>query len=389
MKLVEVTEAQSEKEFLQLPVRLYKDDENWIRPLDQDIESIFDPSKNKLFRNGEAIRWNLKDDNGLVIGRIATFINNKTLKKEDQPTGGIGFFECIDDKTAAFQLFDAAVDWLKERNIEAVDGPINFGDRNNWWGLLVEGFTEPNYQMPYNFLYYKDLFEGYGFQLYFKQYTYQRPMGSEVEISARMYEKAALTIDNPDYEFRHITKKEFNKSHLYFMEVYNKAWAGHSGVKAMTEKQAQLTFKKLKPVADVKLVWFAFYKGTPVGFFISIPEINQIFKHLDGKLNLVNKLRFLYMKWTKVCKKSLGIVFGVVPEHQRKGLESALIVAYSKNLAWKEGFQYNDLEMNWIGDFNPKMMRVAEQIGATIYKTHITYRMLFDETKEFKRAPII
>jgi hypothetical protein len=389
MKLVEVTEKHSEKEFLQLPVRLYKDEKNWIRPLDEDIKSVFDPTKNKQFRNGEAIRWLLKDDNGLVIGRIATFVNNKALKKEDQPTGGIGFFECIDDKEAAFKLFDAGVNWLKDRNIEAVDGPINFGDRNIWWGLLVDGFTEPNYQMPYNFLYYKDLFEAYGFQLYFKQFTYQRPMGKEVPISDRMYEKAAITIDNPDYEFRHITEKEFSKSHLYFMEVYNKAWAGHSGVKAMTAKQAELTFKKLKPVKDVKLVWFAFYKGTPVAFFISIPEINQIFKHLNGKLHLINKMRFLYMKWTKVCKKSLGIVFGVVPEHQRKGLESALIVAYSKNLAWKDGFQYNDLEMNWIGDFNPKMMRVAEQIGATIYKTHITYRKLFDEQKEFKRAPII
>ena len=183
MKLVEVTEKHSEKEFLQLPVRLYKDEKNWIRPLDQDIKSIFDPTKNKQFRNGEAIRWLLKDENGLAIGRIATFIDNKTLKKEDQPTGGIGFFECIDDKKAAFKLFDAGVNWLKERDIEAVDGPINFGDRNIWWGLLVDGFTEPNYQMPYNFLYYKELFEAYGFQLYFKQFTYQRPMGSEVAIS--------------------------------------------------------------------------------------------------------------------------------------------------------------------------------------------------------------
>jgi len=388
MKLIEVTGAQTEKEFLQLPVRLYKNEKNWIRPLDQDIATVFDPSKNKQFRNGEAIRWILKDDNGEVIGRIAAFLNSKTSKKEDQPTGGIGFFECIDDKKAAFELFDAGVNWLKERDIEAVDGPINFGDRNIWWGLLVEGFTEPNYQMPYNFLYYKKFFEDYGFQLYFKQFTYQRPMGKEVDISPRMYEKAEITINNPDYEFRHITKKEFNKSHLLFMEVYNKAWAGHSGVKSMSEKQAQLTFKKLKPIKDVKLVWFAFHKGVPVAFFISIPEINQIFKHLNGKLDMVGKLKFLYMKWTKVCKKSLGIVFGVVPEHQRKGLESALIVAYSRK-AWKEDFQYNDLEMNWIGDFNPKMMRVAEQIGAKIYKTHITYRKLFDETKEFKRAPII
>ena len=202
-------------------------------------------------------------------------------------------------KTAAFKLFDASVAWLKARNIEAVDGPINFGDRNIWWGLLVDGFTEPNYQMPYNFPYYKEFFENYGFQLYYRQFTYQRPMGSEVALSSRMYEKSKLTIDNPDYEFRHITKKEFKKAHHYFMEVYNKAWAGHSGVKPMTEKQAASTFKKLKPISDVRLVWFAFYKGNPVAFFISIPEINQIFKHLDGKLDFKRKTQVLIHEMDK------------------------------------------------------------------------------------------
>ncbi len=389
MRLLEVKDKPTEKEFILMAARLYKNEKNWIRPLDKDIKAVFDPTKNKNFKNGEAIRWILKDDGDQTIGRIAAFINNKTASSYDQPTGGMGFFECINDQKAAFMLFDACKDWLKEKGMEAMDGPINFGDRNNWWGLLVDGFTEPNYQMPYNFKYYQELIEAYGFGVFFKQYTYQRPMGSEVDFSPRFYEKAQSTLNNSDYEFRHITKKEYAKAHEYFHEVYNKAWAGHSGVKPMSMQQAKATFKMLKPVADVRLIWFAFYKGDPVAFFISIPELNQLYKHLNGQWNLLSKLKFLYLLKTGACKKGLGIVFGVVPDHQKKGVEGGLVVSYVKNLAWKKGFQYRDIEMNWIGDFNPKMMSVVEQIGGKVLKTHITYRKLFDESKVFERAPFI
>lgn len=389
MKLVEVQDKSTEKEFLMLPVRLYRDDPNWIRPLDKDIKAVFDKTKNKNYRQGDAIRWILKDDQGQTIGRIAAFYIKKVSEAQDQPTGGVGFFECINDQKAAFTLFNAAKAWLEELGLEAMDGPINFGDRNNWWGLLVDGFYEPNYQMPYNFPYYKDLFEAYGFQEYFQQYTYRRPMGSSVDLTPRFYEKAEASLNNPDYEFRHITKKEYNIAHEYFHEVYNKAWAGHSGVKPMSMQQARSTFKMLKPIADVKLLWFAFYKGDPVAFFISIPELNKIYKHLNGQWNWWSKLKFLYMLKTGKCDKGLGLVFGVVPDHQKKGVEGGLVISFVKKMAWKDGFHYDDIEMNWIGDFNPKMMRVVEQVGGEKHKTHITYRKLFDETKEFKRAPII
>lgn len=386
MKLIEVNNKATENAFIQLPVELYKNEKNYIRPLDKDIKAVFDPKKNKNYRNGEAIRWILKNDSGKVIGRIAAFYDKKTSKKNDQPTGGIGFFECINDQDAANLLFDSGKEWLENKGMEAMDGPINFGDRNSWWGLLVDGFYEPNYQMPYNFQYYKELFENYGWQLYFNQYTYRRPMGSEVNFTERFYEKANINKDNPDYEFRHITKKEYAQVHNYFRTVYNKAWAGFSGVKEMSEKAAKLLFSQMKPIADRKLLYFTFYKGEPVAFFISMPELNQLYKHLNGQWNLIRKLQFLYYLKIKSCNKALGVVFGVVPEHQGKGIEGAMVVNYVTKMAWKPGWQYKDMEMNWIGDFNPKMMRVAEQLDAKIYKTHITYRYLFDRTKKFERA---
>ncbi|MGM0531699.1 MAG: hypothetical protein ACQER7_10135, partial [Bacteroidota bacterium] len=124
-KIVEVDTPKRNKEFIRLPVRLYKREKNWIRPLDQDIEGVFDPKENKFFRSGEAIRWLLLDEKDKAIGRVAAFYDKKTSYNNDQPTGGIGFFECIKDQEAAFMLFDRCKEWLESKGMEAMDGPVN------------------------------------------------------------------------------------------------------------------------------------------------------------------------------------------------------------------------------------------------------------------------
>lgn len=387
MKLIEVTSDEHRKEFIRLPVRLYRDTPAWIRPLDKDIEQVFDEKKNKTFRHGQAIRWILQDDNGQTIGRVAAFVNRKTArKKNDQPTGGLGFFECVNNRDAAFRLFDAARHWLTEQGMEAMDGPINFGERDKWWGLLVDGFEiEPNYNCNYNFPYYRDFFEDYGFQIYFRQFTFGRKVRDPFH--PKLHEKAKKAMENPGYSFRHLELKNLDKYTEDFRQVYNKAWAGH-GVPEMSTLQAKNIMKQMKPIIDEKIIWFGYYEGEPVAFYINLPEVNQIFKHVNGKLDLIGKLKFLYHKKMRTCKKMLGLVFGVAPEHQGKGLEGALVIATAEMVQVKYQ-QYDDLEMNWIGDFNPKMIRVVEQVGGDIVKTHHTYRKLFDETKEFKRAPIL
>lgn len=388
MQLQEVGDARTRQEFIELPIRLYKHEKNWIRPLDQDIESVFDPKKNKLFRHGEAIRWILRDAQGQTIGRVAAFINRKTLKREDQPTGGLGFFECVNDPQAAAILLDACKHWLQEREIEAMDGPINFGDRDRWWGLLAQGFElEPNYCMPYTFPYYLDLLEAYGFELYFKQYTYGRPV-KEGGVSEKAQARADRVLNDPTYEFRHA---EMNKLPAYaedFRTVYNKAWVKHKGVGEMSKAQVESIFKKLKPIMDPKIMWFGYHHGEPIAFFLNLPELNQIFKHLNGKLNWWGKLLFLYHKWRGTCKKMFGVVFGIVPSHQGKGIESAMALAATRYV-WTNKAPYLEYEMNWIGDFNPKMMHVAEDLGGKIIKVHHTYRYLFDREKPFVRCPVI
>lgn len=386
MEIVAVNNKKTAKAFLKFPVSLYKGQKSWIRPLDSDIEQVFDPKRNKFFRHGECARW-IMQSNGKTIGRVAAFINRKTLNKEDQPTGGMGFFECIDDKEAAFKLFDTSRSWLSEKGMEAMDGPINFGDRDRWWGLLVDGFDiEPNYCCNYNPPYYQSFYEDYGFRIYFKQFTYGRK--TRDPFHPKIMAKAEKVAQDPNYRFEHLKKGNLQKYTEDFRTVYNKAWAGHKGVAEMSSLQAKNAMKKIKPLMDEKIIWYGYYNDEPVAFFLLLPEVNQIFKHVNGKLDWLGKLKFLYHKMTKSCNKMFGVVFGVVPEHQGKGVEGALIIATAK-MVQDDYHRYADLEMNWIGDFNPKMIRVVEQVGGSVFKTHHTYRKLFDETKEFKRAPII
>ncbi len=387
MQVIEVSDERLAKEFIKFPVRLYKDDPNWIRPLDKDIDAVFDKKKNKTFRNGECIRWILKDENGETKGRIAAFVNKKTVNKDnDQPTGGIGFFESANDKNVAFKLFDTAKAWLEERGMEAMDGPINFGERDKWWGLLVDGFNiEPNYNCNYNFPYYQQLFEDYGFQIYFKQLTFGRKVRDP--FSSKLMQKGERVLKESTYNFRHLELKKLDEYTEHFRTIYNKAWAKHKGVAQMSSLQAKNIMKQMKPIIDEKIIWFGYYGDEPVAFYINLPEVNQIFKYVNGKLDLIGKLKFVWHKWRKSCNKMLGLVFGIVPEHQGKGVEGALVLATAQ-MVQKDYPRYDDMEMNWIGDFNPKMIRVVEQVGGDIVKTHITYRKLFDESKPFKRAPI-
>ncbi len=382
-----ITEADI-NEFLLLPVRLYKDSPNWIRPLDKDIISVFDKEKNKAFRHGEIARWILKDENNQTIGRVAAFHDKKTMNKgNDQPTGGMGLFECIESKEAAFILFDQCKTWLQSKGIEAMDGPINFGSRDRWWGLLVEGFDkEPNYQCNYNFPYYKDFFEAYGFQVYFNQLTFARKVMEP--LSPRLQEKADHLASNKDYVFRHLEKSEIPKLAEYLRIVYNGAWANRAESPELTQQQTQLIVKQMKPIMDHRLLYFGFYKGEPISFFLSLPEINQIFKYVNGKLDWLGKLKFVYHTIRKTNRKAFGILFGIVPAHQGKGTDGAMILA-ARSILQDKYKRYDEYEMNWIGDFNPKMILVVEQVGAIVSKKHVTYRKLFDDSKPFKRHPIL
>jgi len=384
MKIVEVASSSDKKDFLLLPLALYENDPHWIRPLDKDIEAVFDPGKNKFFRHGECTRWLLKESSGKTIGRVAAFINKKTAYKGEYPVGGMGFFDCIHNKDAAFLLFDVCKKWLTDRGMEAMEGPVNFGERESWWGLIVEGFNPPPYKMNYHLPYYRVFFEEYGFKTYFEQWCYSLVVARRVQ--EKFYRRHAAVSQNPDYKAVYLKKSKLEKFASDFRIIYNKAWAKHGGGKELEEKQVQLFFKQMKPVIDEKICWFVYYKNEPVAMWINLPDINQIFKKFNGKLGWLEKLRFILLLKRRYCNKFIGLVFGVVPEHQGKGVDSFMIVE-GANLIQRERL-YVDYEMQWIGDFNPKMVAICEDLGTWRSRTLITYRCLFDRNREFKRHPI-
>jgi len=386
--LVEVNTKKEIKEFHNISAAINHGDKNWIQPLFRDVEAVFSPSRNILFRNGEAIRWILRDSTGKTAGRVAAFYTRKIANAGQKPVGGMGFFECINDQQAATMLFDACREWLDDNGMTAMEGPENFGERDRWWGLLVEGFLPPNYCMPYNPPYYRQLFENYGFKNYFEQYTYHTPV-SDKDLSRVIRIKAERIFNNPDYSFRYMKKSEIRQIARNFMIVYNKGWALFPGVKTISEEHAWQLLKGFSSLYDERLIWFGFYRDEPVCFFIMLPEVNQIMRHLKGKFNMIGKLRFLWYRYfRKELTKAFGLIFGIVPEHQRKGVEGALIMSFAR-MALRNDFPYRELEFNWIGDFNPSMMHLLDQIGAKIIKTHITYRYLFDREAPFERASTV
>ncbi len=397
MQLIEVSTPQLAKDFIQVNIDLYKNDPHYIRPLDKDVNDVFNPKKNKAFRSGEVIRWILKNKNGELIGRIAAFTNKKYKNKgDDVPVGGIGFFDCINDQSAADMLLDVAKHWLLQKGMQAMDGPINFGERDRWWGLVTEGFYEPMYCMNYNYPYYQQLLENYGFKPFFNQICFSLKVKDRIQ--EKFYERHAALAKDSAYTAKHIKKNELEKFAKDFATVYNKAWAGHGGLKQLEEKVVLKMFQSMKPVMDERINWFAYHNNEPVAIWLNLPDLNQWFKHLNGKFDLLHKLKFLWIKKTKRCNKFTGLVFGIVPEHQGKGVDAFMIVEGCKiiqNLTIENGKYiihnaiYDDYEMQWIGEFNPKMINIAEAIAPNRSRKLVTYRYLFDRTKEFKPHPIL
>jgi hypothetical protein len=385
MKIYKVEDKKSKKEFLEVEKIIYKNDKVWVCPIDNDINNIFDPKENVYYSHGTAERWILKDNEGKLIGRIAAFIDYKTSETQDQPTGGIGFFECINNQEAANFLFNTAKEWHIGQKMEAMDGPINFGERDSYWGLLVDGFTHPSYEVAYHHKYYQQLFESYGFQTYFKQEGFHLDVTKPM--SERFLRIAEWVSKKPGYEFKHFTWKDQDKFVNDFAEVFNIAWESfQENFEPLKAEYIQKTLKKAKAIIDEEFIWLAYNNGKPIAIYLMYPDINEILKHMNGNLNIFNKLKFLYLKNKKVITRARGVLMGVVPEFQNLGIESAFIMKVQEALQNKP--QYKEIEFSWVGDFNPKMRKIFITVGSVPVKHYITYRYLFDRNKEFKRYPI-
>lgn len=372
MQIKEVNNTKDKQAFLDVARQLYKNDPEWVCPLDNDIEAVFNAQRNTFYQHGEAIRWILTNDQGQLIGRISAFINEKKANYQDKRIGGVGFYECIDNDEASKILFDTANVWLKERKVTTVDGPINFGENDQYWGLLVEGYTQPTYGMAYNHPYYQKQFEANGYKVKMEQMTNEFSL--ENGLSPRFVKIAEYVMKRrPNLSIKQFDPSKIDSFAKDFMNIYNDAWAEFENFTPIKKDYVVETFNKIKPVVDPGLVQFAYMDDEPAAFVMCLPDVNQIFKKFNGKLTLWNKLRFLYLKKTNFITRVRVVVMGSKPKYQNMGLESVLTYKCFQHVM--KNTNMREIELSWVGDFNEKMQAIHKGLGATPSKKHITYRL--------------
>lgn len=365
---VEVNTPGLVKEWHTLQKTLYAKDSGFIAPIEKDVESVFTKGHNPAFNDGEAVRYLFKSDNGTWIGRCAVFY--RELKKGHK-SGGMGFFECTEDREAAFFIFDTCKTWLLNKGCTYMDGPINFGDRDSFWGLLIDIKTYPSFREGYNHRYYQKFFEDYGFEKTIEQSTQEL---TEKDFNFPRFSKLAERVmTNPKYEFKNIDYSNPDKLARDFTTIYNQAWSFHEDFKPLSEEEIKLRIKEMKVISPPEISVFGYADGEPVAFYINVLEINSVFKKFDGKLTLLNKLRLLMAR--KKIGKVRGLIFGVIPKYHNLGLETGLIMKFHETI--KKFPKYTTAELAWIGDFNPKMLSMLSSLGATQTKLHHTYRKNF------------
>lgn len=386
MEIIPVVDRKTIQAFHKLPINIYKDDKNWVPPLQRMIEDIFDPLKNSGFIQGDARRWLVKDGEH-YLGRIAAFYDRNKLVEGEELAGNIGFFECFDTEKAASLLFDTARNWLKSEGFTAMDGPVNFGENFFYWGLLVDGYQQQGFGMQYNKSYYKILFSEYGFQTYYQQFSYHLDITSP-DLPDRFWKIAEWVTKKKDFHYKTFSFKDQERCINDFITIYQQAWDKHGNYKTIDPNDLKTMIKDARIIFEEEFIWYVYYKDEPIAFFMMIPDINQLLIHLkNGKLGIFNLLKLLYLKRKKVINRCRILVMGVIPKFQGAGIESGIFWHLRQVMLKKPEFK--EVELSWVGDFNPKMIALFNSVGSKYAKTHETLRYLFDRNRPFERLPII
>jgi len=239
--------------------------------------------------------------------------------------------------------------------------------------------------MNYNPPYYRKLFEDYGFRFYFEQVSNHLDLTRP--FPERFWKIAEWAMRKPELSFRHFTYDQAEKFVADMKEVYDDAWKFHENFTPMEVATLLNGMKKAKSFLDPELIWYVYYQDEPIAFLVQFPDINQILKYFHGKLHLLNKIRFLWLKYRNTMTRTRIVIMGVKPKFQRYGVESGIF--WHLNEMMKHKPHITEMELSWVGDFNPKMRALHESVGATFAKRHITYRKLFSGDSSGQRSTII
>lgn len=373
-----VRSSQQVDAFHELPFRIYEDYSCWAPPFRFEIESIFNPQKNAFYDKGECERFIVKD-NGRVVGRFAVMNTPERDQVLDPPMGGLGFIEMENDPALVQAIIEFAKDWHRQRDYKAMRGPINFGENDTYWGLLVENYDAPPiYGMFYHPPYYKNLLEQTGAEKLDDHWSYKRDF--DQPIPDRMQRITDRIESRNEVELRPIDMNNIYRDAEYIRRIYNDAWRDQD-IDEREEEFTELTkdtvenmINKLKPVLIPESVLIAFVDGVPASFIVCVPDLNEVSKETGGRLRWWH---YPKLWWFKQRAKHLRtLVYGTRPQYRKMGLEALTFtrgIQFTKQAA--PSLDY--LEGAWVSEENWLMQRSLEALGCHHHKTHRTYKWEF------------
>ncbi len=367
LRIEEVKNQQDLMTFIRFPWEIYKGDRYWVPPLIKDLLSKLSPG-HPFRSHSEMILFSVHRG-GKVAGRIAGIIDHHYINFHQEKVGFFGFFESIPDGDVARTLLSRVADWLKGHGMEKMAGPMN-PSTNDECGLLVEGFdSSPCLMMPYNPPYYPPLFEGFGLRKRMDLYAYLLEESSfHLDRLDRITER--LRKREPRLNIRPIDLRHFGEELKIIKEIYNQAWSRNWGFVPLTDEAINLLAKELKPLVVSDIVLFAYWGEEPVGFSVSLPDYNEVLKHLNGKIGPLGAFKFLY--YSKKINKIRVMLLGVKHDFQKKGVEGLLYIE-----TFRRGIRkgYHRAECSWILEENVLMQHGIEAMGGQRYKNYRIYEM--------------
>lgn len=364
-KIKPVTTEAEIKKFFAVPTRVYQSDPNWVQPLRSSITKQL-AANNPFCEYGKFQQFIAIDEKGEPLGRIVSAINNRLIEKENEQIGLFGYFECVQDFAVAESLFNIACEWLKEQGIHKVRGPIDLSTHNNCL-LLVDGFNSPPMMMmPYHPAYYQEFLEKYGFAKAKDAYAYDfdvcKPLPDKFAKAYKIALQSGVT-------FRPLRTKdpEFLADARSLYHLFTKAFANNWSSTPRTEEEFLEEAKDLQQLADPNIFYIAEDKGEMIGFFMGLPNYNIALKQVNGQLNWIGILKFLWYR--RNINQARIIAIASLPEYRRKMIPLALVYLGMQGGKRK----YKTAELSWVWEDNYPSRKIIEAAGGKIYKTYRIY----------------
>jgi GNAT superfamily N-acetyltransferase len=361
-------QARDVSRFLHFAYAIYGNDPHWVAPLLMDVKKVFSDA-NPLFQHAEMQLWVARRD-GRDVGRIAGIIDRNHNEFHEERTAFFGFFECVDDPGVCAKLIETAAAWARERGMTRLLGPMN-PTTNDECGLLVDGHDSPPvFMMTYNPGYYAKLLEGAGCVKAkdLLALAFDVANGPK-ERFARFMEKFRKR--EPDVRIAPIAKKTLTEQLSKVKTVYNRAWEKNWGFVPMTDAEIDFMAARLKPLLTEGLAFVAETPREPVGFMLAMPDFNEAFQPLRGRLcspGLVRALPY-FLGWRKP-RFLRCLTLGVAADYRNRGIEAAMLAA-GLTTALRLGIERG--EASWILEDNIAVQRTIQLFGGEVYKTYRVY----------------